>query len=250
MLAGGQGHLSASAEFYERALTISRRVHGEGHPTTASLLNNFAAVERKQGNASESLRHLEQALETKERTTGRDSPRLVTTLNNIGHALVELERPREAIPNHERALALGEREKGPEDVALVNSLLGLARAHARAGECERALELLARAERLLGAHAGAHEGRWEVPYERGRCLLEMGRSDEAEAPLAEAVAAAARLPGERTREHARALAERGRLHVTRADARGRDELERALELALATEGDPSFPARIRALLGG
>lgn len=120
-----------------------------------------------------------------ERVAGPDSPRLPDVLSNW--ALIEKRRGRypESRALFERAIALSRQHQGPVNEFLASLHSRLANLHQDNGRLEEALAALDQAARALPEGSGIE--RAQMLATRGETLIDLGRIDEAEADLREAL---------------------------------------------------------------
>ena len=140
-----QGDYAAAKPLLEQALAIHKAVLGERHPTTATSLDNLAALLDAQGDYAAAKPLVEQALAIFKATLGERHPDTVASLNNLAALLDAQGDYAAAKPLLEQALAihkavLGERH--PTTATSMNNLAGLLYAQ---GDLAGAEPLLSRA---------------------------------------------------------------------------------------------------------
>jgi tRNA A-37 threonylcarbamoyl transferase component Bud32/tetratricopeptide (TPR) repeat protein len=149
----------------------------------------------------------------------------------IGSGLLLGGRAGEALPHLEAAIALRSEVVGPRHASLVISYSDTAAAYSRAGELDRAIELLGIAKEIVEQpeHAGdRHRGR--VLVNLGAMLREAGRDDEAEVLYRGAITAFEHEHGPDHPYVAYALNNLGTLLIERDNAEAVRLLSRALDL--------------------
>jgi CHAT domain-containing protein/Tfp pilus assembly protein PilF len=130
------------------------RVFGDGHPSTATSLNNLAFLHSSQGAYAKSESLFLRALAIEEKVLGLDHPDTATSLSN----LAELYRIQGAYAKAElrslRALAINEKVLGPDHPTTALSLNNLAGLYDSQGAYAKAEPLFLRAlvirEKVLG----------------------------------------------------------------------------------------------------
>jgi tetratricopeptide (TPR) repeat protein len=89
-------------------------VQGADHPTTASSLNNLAALYYDQGKYEQAEPLYKRALAIDEKAYEPDHPDVATDLNNLANLYYNQGRYEQAEPLYQRALAICERALGPD----------------------------------------------------------------------------------------------------------------------------------------
>ena len=90
-------------KLYEKALGISERVLGEGHPDTATSYNNLAGVYARQGEYGKAEELYEKALAIRERVLGEEHPDTATSYNNLAGLYTNQGDNKEALSNYLKA---------------------------------------------------------------------------------------------------------------------------------------------------
>ncbi len=98
--------------FAKKALRLGRQEFGLDHPTTATLLDNLAALYEAQGAYAEAEPLYQRALVIWEKTLGPDHPEVAASLNNLAKLYQAQGAYAEAEPLHKRALAIREKALG------------------------------------------------------------------------------------------------------------------------------------------
>ncbi len=146
--------MSAPAPLYERALAISEKALGPGHPNVATALSGLAALYRAQGAYERAGPLCERALAIWEKALGPDHPDVALSLNNLARLYRAQGADERAAPLFERALAIFEKALGPDHPEVATSLNNLAVLYRDQGAYERARPLFERAlaiyEKALG----------------------------------------------------------------------------------------------------
>jgi serine/threonine-protein kinase len=106
------GHYAVSDSLNRRVLTMSRRLHGDRHPSVADDLINLGAIQAEQGNYAEAERYYRQGLAIIEPWYGKDHYRTAGSLTMLGRVLMQESKYEEAVALLERSLAIQERVLG------------------------------------------------------------------------------------------------------------------------------------------
>ncbi len=101
-----QGLYEEALPFAEKALRLSEREFGPGHPATAIFLNNLGRVFQGQGKYAEAEPLHKRALAIWEKALGPDHPNVATSLENYAALLRETGRSDEAAALEMRAAAI------------------------------------------------------------------------------------------------------------------------------------------------
>ena len=109
-----------------QALEIRQKVLGQGHPSTATSLNNLARLLDDQGKPGEAEPLYRQALEIQQKVLGPEHPDTANSLNNLASLLQAQGKPAEAEPLFRQALAIRQKVLGPEHPSTATSLNNLA----------------------------------------------------------------------------------------------------------------------------
>lgn len=78
-----KGEYDKSLNYYKNALSISEKVLGLAHPSTATTYNNIALVYKDQGEYVKALEYSQKDLAITEKVLGADHPSTATTYNNL-----------------------------------------------------------------------------------------------------------------------------------------------------------------------
>jgi eukaryotic-like serine/threonine-protein kinase len=172
----------------ESALAIRERVLGPEHPEVAASLANLASVHFAAADHEKALPLYERALAICERSFRPEHPRIGEVLNNLAATHAVLGNDEMAALMHERAFAIWEATFGPDHPMVATSLNNQGNVARARGEHTKAAELYGRAlrawERSLGLE---HQNVAYALMGVGETALELGRPDEAIAPLQRAV---------------------------------------------------------------
>jgi tetratricopeptide (TPR) repeat protein len=175
----------------ERSLEIKTAKLGPDHPDIALTLNNLGNVAADEGNPEAARKYYERALAIRERTVaeGGDDPRgIAMVANNLGALAFDAEHLDEALRYFHRAIEVHEK-LDPTDPEMTLPMIGIAQVHLKRHEYKDALPIYRRALSIVEAKLGK-----EHPYAGddlvgiGRCLLELGQLDEAQAALERSLA--------------------------------------------------------------
>ncbi len=151
-----QGLYFAALPWYEMCLETAEQRLGANHPSTATSLNNLAALYDSMGNYPAALPLFERALQIHEQQLGANHPSTSTSLNNLAGLYKSIGKYAEAEPLYLRALAIKEAQLGAHHPSTATSLNNLAGLYRSMGNYPAALPLYQRAlqirERQLGAN--------------------------------------------------------------------------------------------------
>jgi tRNA A-37 threonylcarbamoyl transferase component Bud32/tetratricopeptide (TPR) repeat protein len=189
LLASGSEPLDRTLPRYERLLLLDERIWGKVSDKAASETNNLAIALAAGGDHARAIDEYQRSLSIKEQLYGPDHPDLSSSLENLAGELCALGRYTEAEVPAGRALALVEKLGREGDLKLAWALLPLAFISGRHGDAGRALALADRALAIAGAHGEDAAGLLaDLLVIRGDALLALGRTDEATASCARALA--------------------------------------------------------------
>ena len=109
------GHYEQAIPFFREALELGEQEFGPDHPTTATLLNNLAAMNHAQGRYEAAKPLLKRALTVREKALGLDHPDVATGLENYAALLRETGRDDEAVTLevHAKAIRAKHGEENP-----------------------------------------------------------------------------------------------------------------------------------------
>ncbi len=177
------GKHEQAIDLYRQSLAIREREFGKDHPETAVILNNLSAAERSLGNFETATTLSMRSLKIKQREFGSDHPRVATAMTNLGIALSEggqlelgIQYFRDALEIKREALGVKNRSYGIGASNLGDSLTDV-------GGYE---EALGHYEAAIAAFEASSPDQPVLAYPlagKGHCLLHLGRSAEAIAPL-------------------------------------------------------------------
>jgi tetratricopeptide (TPR) repeat protein len=144
------GDAAGALPVSRRALEISERVLGKGHPETLTCVNDLAACLLELGDAAEALPVFRRALEISERVcvcvcSAKSIPKTLTSVNNLAACMRALGDVAGALPVFRRVLDSSERVLGkehPKTLIRVSNLAGCMKA---LGDAAGALPLHRRA---------------------------------------------------------------------------------------------------------
>ena len=116
-----------------------------GHPYTATILNNLAALYQSIGDYQQAQLLYQQAFAIVEEASGPEHPHTALGLNNLAELYRSMGDYRQALPLQERALAIREEALGPMHAHTASSLNNLALLHQSTEDYRQALPLYRRA---------------------------------------------------------------------------------------------------------
>ncbi|QSQ23237.1 toll/interleukin-1 receptor domain-containing protein [Pyxidicoccus parkwayensis] len=148
-----QGNLPGARRLLEETLDIQRRVHGEEHPETLTVMNNYSLVLADLGEPT--ARPLaEHVLNARLRLLGEEHPETVTSMANLATIHFDQGELQKALTLHERTLRIRLRTVGKEHPETLLSMGNVASTLRRMGDLSAARsmqeELLKISWRLLG----------------------------------------------------------------------------------------------------
>ena len=185
------GDLAGALAAEERALGIFEKRLGPYHANLAKALRDLGAMLAARGDLQQALAVRERAAAMFERVRGAENGEYGDALADVGASQHLLGDDAGARVTYERALAILEKAFGPEHIAATLRRAGLARVQIAEGRLDAAQAVLDRAlpaeEKALGAQ---HSALAEALLARGELALARRKPQEAEPPLARALALA------------------------------------------------------------
>ncbi len=139
---------------YERALTLSRQVHGQEHAETIETMNNLGMAYLDAGRLNDTIPLLEEAVKAARSGLGADQMLTLVSMGNLAHAYTRGGRNADALPLHEETLKQLEAKFGPEHMFTLTELNNLANAYRESGRIADAVPLLERTLDRLKKTAG------------------------------------------------------------------------------------------------
>jgi tetratricopeptide (TPR) repeat protein len=125
---------------YAEALTLAHEAYGEGHLSTAPIINNLAAVYYAEFDFGEAATLFGRAYDIEAAVFAEDDPRLAANLSNHATALAESGRFEEAEPKLRRAIDMFERLYGRDHPRVGSAWTNLGSALHSMGRLEEARE--------------------------------------------------------------------------------------------------------------
>ncbi len=150
------GHHATADSLNLQVLGMSRRLHGDRHPSVAEDLVNLGATQFERGNYAEAERYYREALAITEGWSGPDHPRTAAQLTMLARSLNYQDRSAEAVPLLERALAIRERVYGASHPQVASTLNDLGTVALQQG---RPAEAAVHYRRMIGIYRATHGGR-------------------------------------------------------------------------------------------
>ena len=89
-----QGDLTGAREKQEEVLEIQRRILGDGHPNTLTLMNNLAETLRDQGDLTGARKKQDEVLEIQRRILGDEHPSTSVSAWNLFSTLRAMDDPK------------------------------------------------------------------------------------------------------------------------------------------------------------
>jgi tetratricopeptide (TPR) repeat protein len=184
-----QAMFADALRWYQQALAECEGRLGPDHPSTATALNNLAALLQATNRLAEAEPLMARVVEIFEISYGKDHPNVATALNNLAQLLQATNRLAEAEPLMRRALAIDEASYGsehPEVAVDLNNLAQLLQATNRLAEAE---PLMRRALAIDEASYGSEHPKVAVDLSNLAQLLQAtNRLEEAEPLMRRALA--------------------------------------------------------------
>jgi serine/threonine protein kinase len=188
MTAQQTGAWEAAEDYSRRAHEMAIRLHGERHPTTASILRDGAVSVLNQAEATSApeererlgrlaLDKIERALADFEASVGADDPDIAQTQSLRCRVLLALTELGRAASVCEQALAVSRRAYGPDSLQLAEPLRLLGEVHHARGELEPARAALAEALTRSAASDPARVA--DAQFALARVLADLGQSRRA-----------------------------------------------------------------------
>jgi len=120
------GDFAGATAYFEQALPLLVRAHGEEHDQVATTLNHLGAMLDEQGRYGEAEPHFRRALAIQTAVFGADHPRRTSSMDNLALCLQGQGRNDDARDMHLQALELRRRTLGEQhpDTALTENNLG------------------------------------------------------------------------------------------------------------------------------
>ena len=142
------GEAKKAVTYYEKALKIDKKIHGEIHPHVARDYNNLGGAWHTLGDPKKAIGYYEKALKINKKIYGEAHPDVATDYNNLGLAWHTLGDPKKAIGYYEKALSIFKDTYGethPHVAATFNNLGG---AWADLGNPKKAIEYYEKALKI------------------------------------------------------------------------------------------------------
>jgi tetratricopeptide (TPR) repeat protein len=129
----------------ERALDLRRRMLGEDHPDTLSVMSDLAFLYRAEGKFAQAEPLASKVLEIRRRLLGEDHPDTLYAMNNLGllYRFEGQSAPAEALLS--KVLAIRQRISGEQDTATLYAMNALGSVYQVEGKYEQAETLLSKA---------------------------------------------------------------------------------------------------------
>lgn len=143
------GRLPEAEATLRRAVQVDEAIHGVGHASTGTSLNNLALVLRRTGQLDEAEPLYRRVLAIFEQGYGPEHIHVGGVLNNLAQVLQQTNRPTEAEPLMRRAIGIFEKEFGENHPNVAIAVNNLSRLLATAGRLEEAEPLSRRHVRIF-----------------------------------------------------------------------------------------------------
>lgn len=181
------GELEAAERHHRRALEIREALFEPHHPDIAESLNNLSNVLLETGKIDEAERKLERSLEIRRVALGEDHPWFATSLFNLGRASAERGDLQDARVKMVEGLRVAEAALGGDHTIIATYLRYLGRVESRSGMLASAEARFQRCVEIQASLLGpADPGVAPCLEPYAELLVELGRSEEAEAMSARA----------------------------------------------------------------
>lgn len=181
---------AAGRDLEDRLIDLARQCGEEyGWESTAyaSLLGELGGFYRGQGRFEESEARFQQAMSLLEARLGRESPEYSTMLNNLAGTHRLMGRLDQAEEEFRACLELYRAGVGDRHILYASGLNNLSLLHLDRGELEKALDLQSRAESILAALPQARDELASALCNQGALYQRLGRLEEAQAKLEQAL---------------------------------------------------------------
>jgi len=257
-----QGRYPESEETLRQALQIQRRLYGDAHPRNGYILQRLGYALKNQGRYDDALACFHGSIEVAERVYPGEHPEFGYSYRAVGLTLMSKGDMEGASEWTDRAVHVMHKFLEPDNPELADTLVMHGRSLVGAGAFREADGAFAEAERIYRTAFGdSHEQVALSLRERGDVARRLGRLEEAESQLREALAIQLKTAGTSPALHweqsraasaphstrailAMVLIEQGRLDVAQAEA------EAAVDGLIESEGEDSrLTALARSVLG-
>lgn len=179
ILAYSRGDYVAARERFERARAIYEEELGPTHPTTLTITNNLATVQKMTGELEAAERSYRQVLQRRREVLGDRHADVAYSYNSVGLVLRQMGRPEEAIAMHREALDRYLEIYGEEHGLVATTRTYLGSALREAGLTDEALVELRTALAYREEHLpAAHRDLIDTRIGLGRALLRAGEWSE------------------------------------------------------------------------
>ncbi|HET6610733.1 MAG TPA: tetratricopeptide repeat protein, partial [Kofleriaceae bacterium] len=154
-----QGRLDEAAIAARKALELSIKINGKGHPGVANQRIRLAIVLRQLNRLEESEAELVRAVAALEKTNGKDAMVLAPALQNLAEVKLARDDCKGATPILLRTLGIIEKAAGPDHFNISFPLVSLGDCALRRGDTKAAHK---RFERALAIRDSAHRSPMEI----------------------------------------------------------------------------------------
>ncbi len=176
-----QGRYDEAEPFAEKAVELSKFVHGPKHDMTGAYTNNLAGIYHSQGRYDEAETTYKRALAIEENANGPEHIKIAANLNNLAHLYEDQGRYNDAEALHKRALAIKEKNLGRQHRRVATSLNNLATVHLHQGRYDDAEPLLRRALAIREKALGANHRAVATSLSNLAAAVTLGQGDYADA---------------------------------------------------------------------
>ncbi len=121
-----QNRMDSAEYYFNKAIKISRQLHGNKSLQIAGLYSNLAIVYNSEGKFEKALRLFNRALKIQKKQLPDNDPQILKTLNNLSYALLNLGNYDEALKIQKKLLDLNLKTFGRYSEPYAANLLGLA----------------------------------------------------------------------------------------------------------------------------
>lgn len=134
-----KGEYVKAIDYYQKALVIDKKYHGEEHPKIAIRYSNLGSAYNSKGEYDKAIEYYQKALAIDKKFYGEEHPEIATRYNNLGSAYVSKGEYDKAIEYFEKALTIDKKYHGEEhpDIAIDYNNLGAA--YNSKGEYDKAI---------------------------------------------------------------------------------------------------------------
>ena len=174
------GAYNESMHYYQKSLSLQKKILGTNHHDTALSYNKVGTVYRYMGNYEKALEFLFKSIAIQERVLGTEHPDTALSYNNVGNVYCVMGNYEKALEYNFKSMTIRERVFGTEHPYTANSYNNISIVYIEMGNYENALEYLLKSisiqERVLGTE---YQDTAESYYNVGVVYCDMGNYEKA-----------------------------------------------------------------------